>query len=875
MTMRVRVRDFALLIWGLVRRPGMERRLEGEMQFHLEMLTERNIRAGLEPAEARRVALASFGGTERYKDDARDEYRSRRLDELGQDVRYAVRVMRRNPGFTIAAALTFALGIGASTAMFSLVYGVLLRPLPYADPDRLVVLWERKLGGGNDHNVVAVPTFEAWRERARSFDGMAALVPLPATIAGAPTAERVMGAEVSAGYFRLLGVAPALGREFAAEEEQSGGANVLVLSHGFWQSHYGGDRSVLGRALTVDGRPHTIIGVMPADFDPPRFAWLGDQAFWRPFGATESNRSWGRFLLVIARVRPTVPIDAARRELEAVSAQLATEVKANEGWSVTLLGLSEQITGDVRLPLLVLLGAVGLLLLMAITNVANLTLGLVRRREHELAVRRAIGATSSRLFRQLMTQSAVVGAIGCVIGVVAAIAGVRGVLTLLPPEMPRTSSIRVDTTVLLFSVAVSMIASLGVGAIAAAPGVRGGSQALRQSDGRSAARLRGGALVTVEIALGLVLTVLAGLTVRTFSALRTVDLGFNADRVVMTRVGLSGPRYQAPESRARFFGELLGRIRALPGVQAASAVSTRPFGGMGPATTLGDASAPPTGDTLVADVRVADASLFQTLRIPLLAGATFDARDALDAPPRILINETMARALWPRGAIGKRARILMYGGISPEVIGVVGDVHLMDARTPPRATVYLAATRFPSETWDVIVRANVDPNALVSSLRAAVSALDPAVPTSLVTTLDGLVARTLARDRFTAVLLGAFAVVSLLLATIGIYGVFAGDVAQRRKEIGIRVALGAPSTGVIALVMRRAIQRAMFGIALGIVGALLAARAMASLLFGVASTDPVSFIGVAVLVLIVAVVATLVPALRAARVSPLVAIRVD
>jgi putative ABC transport system permease protein len=875
MTMRVRMRDFALLIAGLARRHGMERRLEGEMQFHLEMLTERHIRAGLEPAEARRVALASFGGTERYKDDARDEYRSRRLDELGRDVRYAVRVMRRNPGFTIAAALTFALGIGASTAMFSLVYGVLLRPLPYTDPDRLVVLWERKLGGGNDHNVVAVPTFEAWRERARSFDDMAALVPLPATMAGAPTAERVMGAEVSAGYFRLLGVAPALGRGFTAEEEQSGGANVLVLSHGFWQSHYGGDRSVLGRGLTVDGRTHTIIGVMPADFDPPRFAWLGDQAFWRPFGATESNRSWGRFLLVVARVRPTVPIDAARRELEAIAAQLATEVKTNEGWSVTLLGLSEQITGDVRLPLLVLLGAVGLLLLMAITNVANLTLGLVRRREHELAVRRAIGATSSRLFRQLMTQSAVVGAVGCVIGVVAAIAGVRGVLTLLPPEMPRTSSIRVDTTVLVFSVAVSMIASFGVGAIAAARGGRGGSQTLRQSDGRSAARLRGGALVTVEIALGLVLTVLAGLTVRTFSALRTVDLGFNADRVVMTRVGLSGPRYQTPESRARFFDELLGRIRALPGVQAASAVSTRPFGGMAPATTLGDASAPPTGDSLVADVRVADASLFQTLRIPLLAGATFDARDALDAPPRILINETMARALWPRGAIGKRARIPMYGGISPEVIGVVGDVHLMDARTPPRATVYLAATRFPSETWDVIVRANVDPNALVSALRAAVSALDPAVPTSLVTTLDGLVARTLARDRFTAVLLGAFAVVSLLLATVGIYGVFAGDVAQRRKEIGIRVALGAPSTGVIALVMRRAIQRALLGIALGIAGALLAARAMASLLFGVASTDPVSFVGVAVLLLIVAVVATLVPALRAARVSPLVAIRVD
>ena len=874
--MRGRVRDFALLLAGLVRRRGMERRLDGEMQFHLDMLTEKNIRAGLEPTEARRVALASFGGTERFKDDARDEYRSRLLDELGQDVRYALRVMRRNPGFAIAAALTFALGIGASTAMFSVVHGVLLRPLPYADPDRLVVLWERKLAGGSDHNVVGVPTFEAWRERARSFDGMAALVPLPATVRGAPNPERVVGAEVSPGYFRLLGVAPALGREFAAEEERAGGANVLVLSYGFWQSHYGGDRAVLGRALEVDGRPHTIIGVMPADFDPPQFAWLGEQAFWRPFVGTESNRSWGRFLLVIARVKPGVPIDAARRELESVAARLATESKGNEGWSSTLLGLSEQITGDVRLPLLVLLGAVGLLLLMAITNVANLTLGLVRRREHELAVRRAIGATSPRLLRQLVTQSAVVGVVGCAIGLVAAMAGVRGLMVLLPPEMPRTSSIRLDGSVLMFSVATSMIASLGVGAIASVRGGRGGSQTLRETGGgRAAARLRGGSLVTVEIALGLVLTVLAGLTMRTFSALRTVDLGFNPDRVVMTRVAVSGPRYATPESQVRFFDELLTRIRALPGVQAASVVSTRPFGGMAPATTLGDANAPVTGDSLVADVRVADASLFRTLRIPLLAGATFDARDVLDAPPRIVINETMARMLWPRGAVGRRARIPMYGGINPEVIGVVGDVHLMDARTPPRATVYLAGPRFPSGAWDVVMRGNVDPDALARSLRATVSALDPAVPTYPVTTLEGLVARTMARDRFTAVLLGAFAVVALLVAGVGIYGVFAGDVAQRRKEIGIRVALGAPSAGVVALVMRRALARALLGVALGVAGALLAARAMASLLFGVATTDPVSFVGVAVLLLLVAVAATLVPALRAARVSPLVAIRVD
>ena len=874
--MRRRVRDFALRISGLFRRGGMEHRLDSEMRFHLDMLTEKHIRAGVEADEARRLALAAFGGAERFKDDARDEYRSQLVDELVQDVRYALRVMRRSPGFAIAAALTFALGIGASTAMFSVVHGVLLRPLPYADPGRLVVLWERNVARGSDHNVVGVSTFEAWRERARSFDGMAGLVPLPATIAGAPTPERVMGAEVSPGYFRLLGVPPALGREFSAEEERSGGADVLVLSDGFWRSHFAADRTVLGRTLSIDGRPHTIVGVMPARFDPPQFAWLGEQAFWRPFGGTDNNRSWGRFLLVIARVKPTVSIEAARHELEGIAAQRAVEVKESEGWSSSLIGLTEQITGDVRLPLLVLLGAVGLLLLMAITNVANLTLGLVRRREHELAVRRAIGATSTRLLRQLVTQSAVVGLIGCAIGMVAAVAGVRGLMSLLPPEMPRTSSIRVDGTVLVFSAVVSLIASLSVGAIAATRGGRVAAQTLRESGGRAAARLRGGSLVTVEIALGLVLTVLAGLTMRTFSALRTVELGFDADRVVITRVGVSGPRYRTPGSQIQFFDQLLTRVRVLPGVQSASVVSTRPFGGMGPATTLGDASAPVASDSLVADMRFADATLFRTLRIPLLAGSTFDTRDAPGAPPRIVINQTMARTLWPNGsALGKRARIPMFGGITAEVIGVVGDVHLMDARTPPRATVYLAGSRFPSTTWDVVVRGNVDPETLTRSLRHAVTALDPAVPTYWVSTLESLVSGTLARDRFTAVLLGTFAVVSLLLAGVGIYGVFAGDVAQRRKEIGIRVALGAPTSGVITLVMRRAMTRAILGITLGMGGALLAARGMASLLFGVASTDPLSFITVALLLLVVAVAATLVPALRAARVSPLVAIRVD
>jgi predicted permease len=874
--MRTTIRDVVMRLRGLVQRRSMESRLDDEMRFHLDMLTDQHVRAGLSPGEARHRALTAFGGTERFKDAARDEYRSPLLDEFGQDIRYAARVIRRNPGFGIAAALTFALGIGTSTAIFSVVHGVLLRPLPYKDPDRLVVLWESQPARGNDRNVVSVPNFEAWRSRARSFERMAALVPLPATIGLAPNPEHIMGAEVSPGYFETLGVSPALGRTFASGEEQHGSADVVVLSDGFWRSHFGADRRVVGRTLPIDGRAHTIVGVMPPSFDPPRFAWLVDQAFWRPFGPTDNNRRWGRFLLVVGRVKADVPLSAALREVQGVAAQRAAEDKGNEGWSASMVGLSTQITGDARLPLLVLLGAVGLLLLMAVTNVANLTLGLVRRREHELVVRRAIGATWGRLVRQIITMSAVVSAVGCVVGFVAAVGGVRALVALLPPETPRSGSIRIDAAVFVFTACASLIAALAVGAIAALRGGRDGVASLRESGGRAAARLRGGSLVTAEVALGLVLTVLAGLTMRTFEKLRAVDLGFDSERVVVARVGVSGPRYRTPEARAAFFDQVLERVRALPGVQGASAISTRPFGGMAPATPLGDASTPETGDSVVADVRYADAELFRTLRVALVAGNTFDARDALDAPPRVIVNRTLASRLWGSASpIGKRLRVPMFNGIVPEVIGVVGDVHLMDARTPARGAIYLANARFPMDALDVVVRTSGDGASVVKSLQSIVTALDPALPVYQVTMLDDLVGRALARDRFTAALLGAFALVSLLLAAVGIYGVFAGDVAQRRKEIGIRVALGAPSGGVITLVMRRAVTRAMLGVALGTGGALLAARAMRSLLFGVGAADPVSFVGVAALLLLVAVAATLVPALRAARVSPLVAIRTD
>ncbi|HEX6051938.1 MAG TPA: ABC transporter permease [Gemmatimonadaceae bacterium] len=875
--MRARLRDVLWRLGGLVTRSHVEQRLDDEMRFHLDMLAERHIASGVAPDEARRRALVEFGGTERFKDEAREEYRSRFVDELVQDVRYATRVLRNHPGYTLAAAVTFALGIGASTAIYSVVNAVLLRSLPYAEPDRLVVLWERHDGRGRERNVVSVPNFEAWRERTRSFEAMAGVVPYPATIAGSPNAERVMGAEVSPGYFRMLGVAPALGRGFTADEEASGGANVIVLSDAFWRTRFGAAAAAIGQTLSLDGRPHTIVGVMPPTFDPPRFFWLNAQSFWRPFGATDGNRSWGRFLLVVAKLKDSGAIETAQREMATIADDLARERPSNAGWSASVIPLESEITGQVRQPLLVLLGAVGLLLLMSVANVANLTLALVKRREHELAVRRAIGATSARLARQLMTHSAVLGTLGCAVGAVVAVLGVRGLVALLPPDVPRVGSVRLDMPVLGFMLVAAAIAALAIGLIAASRIAPAGvAMTLRETSGRSARRLRGGSLVVAEIALGLVLTVLAGLMLRTFSALRAVNLGFDGSQVVAARVGLAGPRYETPEARRAFFADALERVRAVPGVEAAGLINIRPFGRAGPATTATDASAPVVSDSVVADVRFADAAVFQTLGIPLLAGDVFDARDVADAPPRVVISQTLAQRFWPSAnPVGQRLRLEMFDGITPVVIGVVGDVHLQDVRTLPRATAYLASTMLPGEEYDVIVRGRGISELLATRVRGAIAELDATVAVSELESLDGLVGRSLARDRFTTLLLGGFALMSLLLAAVGIYGVFAGDVAERRKEIGIRVALGAPIPKVVRLVLRRAMARAVAGVAIGAVVAVVAAQGMKSMLFGVAPTDPASFVGVAVLLFAVALAATLIPAIRASRVSPLIAIRTD
>jgi putative ABC transport system permease protein len=861
----------------LVHRDAAERSMNEELWHHIESEIAERIRNGMSPADARRTALSDFGSIDAVKEDARDARGLRWVDDLTLDVRYAVRVLAHDRSFTLAALTTFALGVGAVTAIVSLVYGILLRPLPYPAPGRLVTLWERNLPRDVDRNVVSLDNYEAWRDRAHSFVRMGAIVPTSATLTTGPVPERVVGADITPGYFGVLGVRPAIGRDFLAADALDGAC--VILSAALWQTRFGGDPGIVGRTIALSGKPFTVVGVMPADFEPPRFGWLGDQELWFPFVATEQSRSWGRFLLVVARLHEGVTMERARAEMVSIARQRAAESPANRGWSTTMAPLAQQITGEVQTPLLVLLVAVALLLTMAVANVATLTLSVMSHRGQELALRRAIGATDGRLFRQLFAQSALLGMTGAVVGALVAIRGVAVLVASLPPDVPRAASVTVDAPVLLLTAAVSVVATMLFGTVAAARGRRAGAESRLSRDAAGARITRGaggGWLIAIELALAVALSVMAMLMVRSFAGLRAVDLGFAPQGVVIARVALPAAAYPTAMSQRVFFDRLIERVRGLPGVRSAGLISGRPLGGFGAATTVRDAaSAPPVDlEDPVAEIRYVDRGAFAALGIPLERGALFDDGDAADRPPSVVISASLARTLWGKqDAVGRELSMQLYGGIVARVIGVVGDIHSNDVRSPPRPTAYLSASRFPMDSQDLVARAEGPPEALVTALRTVARSLDPSLPLYDIVTMPALVSRSLARDWFIVLLLAGFAGIALLLAAVGIVGVFAGDVTRRRKEIAIRLALGARESRVVSMLLVAATRRATAGIAAGVLLAGVMGHVMQSLLFGVGPTDPVSFAGVAALVMAVALAATLVPTWQALRARPLTSLR--
>lgn len=859
----------------LARRQRVERAMDAELRHHLDCEIGERVSRGMPPAEARRSALRDFGGIEATKELGRDARGGRLLEDLAFDLQYAVRVLRRSPAHTTASVLTFALGIGAVTIIFSLVYGILLRPLPYAAPGRLVVVWEQNLAKNRDANVVSLDNYEAWRDRARGFESLAAVVPTSITLSSGASPERLVGAEVTPGYFGILGVPPAIGRDFTVADAADGLA--VILGDALWKRRFGADPSIVGRAVIMSGKPYTVAGVMPAGFEPPQLGWLGQQDLWFPFAATPQSRAWGRFLIVIGRLGRGVSVEQARLSMIAVAAARAAESAANVGWSASVVPLAGEITGPVRSSLLVLLGAGTLLLLMATVNVATLTLSAIGRRTQEIAVRRAIGATDRRLFRQLFTQSALVGGLGALVGTLVAVPGVRLLVALLPPDIPRPDAVAVDAPVLLGSILVSCAATLIVGSLAAYRGRRDGDAASFVREARAGgAATNGGShgMVAVEIALAAALGIVAMLTVRSFAQLTAVDLGFAPAGVVAARVALPGT-YATPDSQRVFYERLTSRVRALPGVRAAGVISARPFNGIGPATIVRDAARPRDSGGLdpVADVRLADGGALAALGIAVERGTAFDARDAA-GPQRVLVSAALARAVWPdRDPVGRTLALEIYGGTTATVAGVFRDVRLFDARTAPRPLAVLPAARYPDAVRDLVVRVHGDADSIVPSLRTTVASMDPSLPLYAVSDLTTMVDRSNARDRLTMILLTALAGAALLLGAVGVFGVFSSDVAARRKETGIRLALGARESGIVLLLLGRAARLVIAGLTAGMLMALLAGRAMQSLLFGVTAADPISFASVGLLISALALVATLVPGWHALRHAPLAALR--
>jgi predicted permease len=734
------------------------------------------------------------------------------------------------------------------------------------------VLWERKDATNSIDNVVSVPNWETWRERTRSWTDLAALVPDSRTVRG-DVAERIYGATVSANWFDVVGVKPALGRAYT-EEEAKTGARVVVLSDGLWRERFGGDRSVVGEEFPATGGSFTIIGVMPPGFAPPAYGWLdAGQRYWIPFAADADNRQWGRFLLVLGRLKPGITIASARTEVEAIAS--ASEDPKNEGWSASAVSLERQVTGDVRGALLVLFAAVGCLLAMAMVNVANLVLVRAQGRSLEFAVRSALGAGRARLSRQLLAEGIALAAVAAPAGVLLAIAFVRVMRTVFPSDLPRAGDVTIDLRVLAFAAALAVVTTLIIGLLPAFRLTRRAATLELRSGGARTTRVsRGGGLIVAEVALALLLSVGAGLAWRSFSNLRAQSLGFEPEGVVSGRVSLAGSAADTPEKRRVFFDELLTRVLALPGVQAAGLVSVRPLGGGGTATSVrleGDAEAP---DAPVADIRIASPGYFRAAGIRTVAGAVFGDDVPSEGIRPAAINRTMARLMWPgEDAVGKRFLVSMNEQWPSEVVAVVDDVMLNGPAGTMRSTVYLPYARSLGSDMDVVVRSATPDDRTIPMLRSALREMDPTLALYAVAVLSQSVSETMAQDRTNLIVLAAFSLISLLLAAAGIYGVLAVEVGHRRQEIGVRMTLGASPATVRRAVVSRALRLGAAGVAIGIGAALLLTRYMTSLLFGVSPIDPMTLGGTAAVLVGVTLVAAWIPARRATQVDPIEVIR--
>ncbi|MBA3881580.1 MAG: ABC transporter permease [Chthoniobacterales bacterium] len=870
------------LLHNTTHKQQIDRELTEEVSSYVEMLTEEKMKNGMNEQDARRAALVEVGGVEQVKEEVRASRSGSGLESFVMDLRYGMRSLLKKPGFTITAVVALALGIGANTAIFSVINGVLLRSLSYANPDTIVMVWERGATERNARNVVSPANYLDWQKQSMSFDQMAATVEQRVNLTGGRgEPEEIKAQFVSQGFFPALGEQPMLGRSFLAEEDTVGKELVIILSHELWQTRFGSDPAVIGKQATISGRQRTIVGVMP-----PGFHFLDNQVrAWMPMAldpAIDYRGKSGRYLKVVARLKPGVTVQQAQGELTGIAKQLEqTHVKFNTGWSVNVVPMHEQVVGEIRPILIVLLAAVAFVLLIACANVANLLLSRAASRQRELALRAALGASRGRLVRQMLTESVLLALMGGLVGVLLAYWGIQLLIGFGPDNIPRLGEITIDPRVLGFTFGISLLTGGLFGLIPALQASRPDlndalKEGSRGSTGGRSRTLRNVFVIT-EVALALVLLIGAGLMIRSFVRLQSVETGFNPENVLTMRLQLPRKNYGEPHQILDFFKRAEERIAALPGVQVVGAISYLPL--TGPAARDGfkvvGRPEPAPGQEPGVEVRVITPGYFQAMGIPLIKGRLLDERDGKDSR-LLLINETMAKKYFPNeDPVGKQIIVTWSDGVVDEIVGIVGDIREGALNKEPETAIYWPHPREPYSGMALVVRAAGDAARLSTVVPKEIRAIDPEQPVADLRTMKQVVAKSIARPRFNTVLLAIFAGVALVLASVGLYGVMNYSATQRTHEVGIRMALGAMRADIMRLVVGNGMLLTLIGIGIGVAASVGLTRLMQSFLFGIGTTDALTFIAVSALLIAVALVANYIPARKATRVNPVIALRYE
>ncbi|MGB6875325.1 MAG: ABC transporter permease [Candidatus Acidiferrales bacterium] len=884
----------------LFRKSKLEAQLDSEVCFHVEQQVADNVAAGMPPDEGRRRALAQFGGVEPIKEDCREARGTHFIETLLQDIRYSLRTLRKSPGFTTVAVLTLALGIGASTAVFSLVDAVLLKPLPFPHAERIVFPWrlpKRGLNLGFDTFPWGRVDFLFFSRESKAFAALGAFQSDSFDLTGSGEPLRVDGLRASAGFFPSLGVSPALGRTFTDQEDRPGNEREVVLGDALWRQRFGADPGILGRAVDLNGAPYTVIGVMPRGFAfpsvnemPDVFTFAPQVQIWVPLALDRRSTMIPNEpdeLAIIGRLKPGVTIAQAQADMDIMGKRLENQRRNGQGWfNSDVTPLARQAAGDTRQPLLLIFAAVGVVLLIACSNVASLLLTRSLNRKRELTVRAALGAGASRLIRQLLTESLVLASVGGLMGILLAKAAIYVVKIFGPSSIPRLGEAGLDIRVLLFAFGVTLFTGVLFGMAPAIGATRENlveslKDGSRRTSSNPAAQKTRNSLLVSQIALALVLVIATGLLTQTFYRLLSVDPGFRPVHALTFQLTLPGSKYPDQAHIVPVYQQVLRHLQALPGVQSAGVTETVPLSGATESTAIRFSDHPPTSalDIPMANYTMVSPGYFPAVGTPILRGRAFLESDTATSIPVAIISAALAKKYWPgQDPLGKQIAPRSMVFPAETIVGIAADVKRLSLREAPPPEMYVPYTQkiWPSLlTMDVVLRTTQDAASLAPSARQAIHSVDPDLPIAGVKILNDIVADSVAQPRFAMLLLGAFGGLALLLATIGMYGVISYNVAQRTQEIGIRIALGAQRRDVFHMVLSHGIRLAALGVGIGLAAAFGATRLMNSFLYGVEATDPVTFVAVSLLLLAVALLACYIPARRAMKVDPMVALRYE